>query len=679
MKLSIKTVLTYGFLIMNVVMGGGELSEAAPVYSGSSILDVRKAKSSDTTSVGDLTVGAVRGFFKSKDGTYSTDPRNYKATFFSNTNDYMTQPNTIMFGGHTDGDDAFMKVIGSAAGHGDTGGSVVSISNSPYSSYGNRNGAGLSDSITLFMGANASSPRFEIGQDITSSDNTQHTILQIGDGYALIYPSLTDADKATFAPFTRIYSNWKHGNIYDSTLDHPLVMPNAYYAYFDKFEETTAYIHTASDGTVSLDTDADATAAADSTAKKVNVTKLWVIYNPDYGESIGWTREDLLSISKAAAPPGTNSGDTLDNMSDTTNTDNATRGTIWGYAHPALFVGMPNKLFAENTMFGPAGPAIKDSITRELQGEEWDFLFQPSSDYEIKAGALAINFNTNGHRLADGSQEVTLGGTGIPTMLGIGGDAEAVNISSPVFWAGAYGFGSSDFANAVGYEHPFIMFSQSTGTNSENGQTSGGHTNRFFIAQERMVDSSTAPSGVALEFINSFDGSSPHPRNSDPSKWDSGTRQMKEVWWNTAFHFCNYGQDVTSAANTCTATIGSDGLTLRQPLTVQSRIDLSDTNALFFANASMFNAAYVGSHENGDLYVGTGVNNGGGLTLSGRFNTGHWSYSSIPTVFTNAGDVVFCTDCYSSLQSATQSGKKGIYVMYANGEWEDLLGNAVQH
>lgn len=139
------------------------------------------------------------------------------------------------------------------------------------------------------------------------------------------------------------------------------------------------------------------------------------------------------------------------------------------------------------------------------------------------------------------------------------------------------------------------------------------------------------------------------------------------------------GQDVSASTNTCSVSISSDKVTIRPDLKITGSAMLADTKALFFANASIWNAAYIGAHENGDLYIGTGVNNGGGLSTSGRFNTGRWAYASIPSIYTNTGDMVFCTDCYSVLQSATQAGKKGIYVVYANGEWEDLLGNPVQH
>jgi len=52
------------------------------------------------------------------------------------------------------------------------------------------------------------------------------------------------------------------------------------------------------------------------------------------------------------------------------------------------------------------------------------------------------------------------------------------------------------------------------------------------------------------------------------------------------------------------------------------------------------------------------------------------NYADLPTGVT--GNEVFCSDCYSSLRTAG-STKTGILVVYANGEWEDMVGNTVLH
>ena len=52
------------------------------------------------------------------------------------------------------------------------------------------------------------------------------------------------------------------------------------------------------------------------------------------------------------------------------------------------------------------------------------------------------------------------------------------------------------------------------------------------------------------------------------------------------------------------------------------------------------------------------------------------NFSALPAGTT--GNVVFCSDCYSSGR-ASGATKTGILVVYANGEWEDMLGNTALH
>jgi hypothetical protein len=465
--------------------------------------------------------------------------RNYKASFFSNVNDYPTSPNSILFGGHQNWDDAYIKIIGQTIGHGDSGGAIVSEINSPNTTFSNRNGAGSSDGIIHYFGLDNASPRLSIGQDIISSDGNIYTVREMSNDHITITPSLSDAAKSAFSPLDRIYSNYKTGNIIsDTSAAHPFVTPNLYYTYYKGMSDSTY---------------------TDSSGKTTTSTVIQIIYNPDKGSGAsGWTTQKLSGVSASASYPGNNPGDYIDNTSDT-NSD----GIVYNYPNSAIFVGsLGQNQFLMNSYINGSG-SQKDSPYRSQSGIEWDYNLAMKNDYDMKFTGEAFSVNSHGHRFADGSYDLYLGGTGVPSMLRIGSDAEATNIDSLASWFGAYGFGD-DNSNNADYRSVMSEITKYMGPNSSNGQTSSGHRLSLYTSLHRMVANTDTshinPADVALEIGVAEDMTKPAPRTSDANgNFGAGADLEKIAAWNGNWYICNKGQEFDSLGQLCTVTIKNSG------------------------------------------------------------------------------------------------------------------------
>lgn len=489
------------------------------------------------------TIATPNGAYIHKLGTSNaTFGKNYKLTFFDQMGDYPTSPDTVICGGHTDTptipDNCYLKIIGGTTSHGDQGGSVVSIYNqgNPFGSL--RNGAGSTDGIDLFMAMGDKSPQISLGQDITSNDGIVYKVKAFGADYVDIYPQLSAKAKKSFNPYTRIYTNWKNRNTFSRTTeDHPFITPDLYYSYYASMADITA-----TDGT--------------------KITRIHVQYNPDNGDgNAGWTRETLNGTSRSPNLPGAGTNDILDDTTNTSLTDNTTVGLDFSYKHPAIFVGaLGNSLFDENIMNTLNYP--KDSTVRAMKGKEWDYELNLRRDYDIFASGLVMNFNTSGHRLADGSAGIVIGGTGIPVEIEAGGDAESTMFSSypyeEALWVGAIGIGNKN-SNAADYHRLLSIQKVSMGPNSDSGQLAYGHYVSNYHAIRRMHKSTAnAPANnfgdFAFEDGIGEDVNTPKNRDNSPGgNFKAGYDAGKIVYWNNAYYVCPDSSKFTAASQSgCT-------------------------------------------------------------------------------------------------------------------------------
>lgn len=271
-------------------------------------------------------------------------------------------------------------------GHSDNSGAILTLQDSDTSFYKNRNGAGLTDGVLEFTKTNNNPPRLEAGEEITNSDGISRRVFFTKAGF-YIKPAFTETQMSILkdAGRIRVYCNWKNGNI-NPEVKNGLVRPNEYFAYLDA---------------------KDAITQGNSTESR---TLFKVMTDDNTGEP-GWRTEKLSSASKFA--PGENIGDTID---DTTDTHASVAGVVWGYHHPAIFIGMADHKFIHNDMaqFIPRN----DSISHEITGAEYDLLAMQDHDFQYKISGIAINANGNGHQLTQDSSDMILAGV-IPHHLQI--------------------------------------------------------------------------------------------------------------------------------------------------------------------------------------------------------------------------------------------------------------------
>ena len=86
-----------------------------------------------------------------------------RASFFTNNGDISSSPHLIHFGGLQDHADAYLNLIGYTMGHADNSGSILTVQDTDGSFYGNRSGAGGTDSVLFLSKINGTAPRLEAG------------------------------------------------------------------------------------------------------------------------------------------------------------------------------------------------------------------------------------------------------------------------------------------------------------------------------------------------------------------------------------------------------------------------------------------------------------------------------------------------------------------------------------
>lgn len=515
--------------------------------------------------------------------------RNYKASFFDNLGDGSTSPDSIIFGGHQNSDSVFMKIVGGAYSHGDNGGTILSVLDTGASTFGSRNGAGLDDSIVIFPKTQDQSPRLSVGQDITDSvDGVSHTVTY-GVSSVTISPALPDSEIALIKPRMRLYSNYKNGNSPgDLSTHHELISPYLYYGYVNSVTSNTSS------------------------------TTITVFSDPD-NATPGW----FINGATASAAPGSNTGDTIDNTSDTTS---SAPGIIFSYSHPALFIGMSNHKFISNPMLQYTG--AKNSVTRTGTGAEYDLLLPENmNDYQYSVSGIGINMNTHGKRLADGSSDLYLGGTGVPTMLYIDGGAEGTAIRGQSIYAGPKGFGTpdtSDNPQSQGFSQIMGRFGKYTGVNSSNASTTGQY-HTLDIIQQRMTDNSdgthTNPSDVSISIAEAIGESNPDAYGNGGM---DGARQSKIRFWGGDIYLCSYGQgDVTSSSVdsvACDLKIGQTSIDYNKTLHQFDNQFIYNGNSIYMCQNGVGDTNCHNFYGDADGIALSGTMTASGFNTSGNIN-----------------------------------------------------------
>lgn len=107
-------------------------------------------------------------------------------------------------------------------------------------------------------------------------------------------------------------------------------------------------------------------------------------------------------------------------------------------------------------------------------------------------------------------------------------------------------------------------------------------------------------------------------------------------------------------------TIDKYGVTSNVDFTENGSFHLTGNRTIFFASASNPNAVYLSGTDDGNLYVGTGVNNGANIlgvnTLSASsvtLNAHPKSWINAQTAVANSAQLFYCTDCGLSSDGKT--------------------------
>ncbi|GAD09122.1 hypothetical protein GFGA_1d1228 [Gluconobacter frateurii NBRC 103465] len=297
-----------------------------------------------------------------------------RASFFTNNGDISSSPHLIHFGGLQDHADAYLNLIGYTMGHADNSGSILTVQDTDGSFYGNRSGAGGTDSVLFFSKINGSAPRLEAGAQIADTSGVMRTVT-FGVNSFTVSPAFSAAQLLAIqgAGRIRVFTNWKNGNVANSVA-HTVIHPNEYFGY----------------------TDPDAAVTANGS------TTFTVMTDDDTGV-LGWRTE--TSASPATTAPGLNPGDTLDNTADTAS---SAPGQIWSYSEPAVFIGMADHKFLANPMVQLS--TTNDAMTRHATWVEPDMEVYPTRDYQFWVEGLMMAPNSHGYKLTDDSKDAYLGG-----------------------------------------------------------------------------------------------------------------------------------------------------------------------------------------------------------------------------------------------------------------------------
>ncbi|NHN86829.1 hypothetical protein GOB93_19815 [Acetobacter musti] len=475
------------------------------------------------------------------------------AAFFDNFGDTPSSPRTIHMGGLQDHADAYLNLLGLLMGHSDNSGAILTVQDADSSFMANRNGAGGTDGVLEFTKTNNNPPRLKAGVDITNTDGIKR-VVTFGKTSFTVTPSFTPAQLALIrgAGIIRVYANWKNGNNTAPT-PHGFSRPNVYYAYMDASKATTT-----SDGGL----------------------KFPVMTDDDTTQP-GWRTQN--SINPAARAPGTNSGDSIDKLSDTSS---AAPGLVWNYPDQAVFIGMSDGKTIHNDMaqYTPGN----DSITRAMTGVEYDLLANQTADYQYKIDGVMINAYGNGYKLTDDSTDMYLGGY-INHHLQIG-DATC----------GVYGIEASSFisrgACTTKTDGQGYVMTQSQGLSYL------GH--RMVLTQANIAGKGEAKGDASkniLAIIGSVDADP-----SDPFRSGAG---MAAIKWNA---FGTDTQDISLCGGAYGAICG---------LRVISNGNTELTHALVLGGSGIlgmdptFKTNWVQWYPtpNGDWLMGTSVSGGGNL------------------------------------------------------------------
>lgn len=280
---------------------------------------------------------------------------NFSSILGGAAGDESINPNTFQIGALNAFDPPSpLKITGAARSEGDWGGSILSLGNRNYAQW-NRNCAGNEDAVGLCINMVTPSPALEVGSQI-NNPNPQSQFSSSSVVYGMntvtITPQLSTSQVATIAPMDRIYTNFYDGTYYETPSQNGgRTQPNFYYGYIKSVSNNGAS------------------------------TILSIVTDP-YSSVSGWRTGNSSNV--ATNPPGSNSGDVIDNK------------IFYHYTTPSVFIGESSKQFAQNSVIN-IDPSVNDSISRTSEGYEIDLHLGSTgnnqyhtADYLYGASGLSI-------------------------------------------------------------------------------------------------------------------------------------------------------------------------------------------------------------------------------------------------------------------------------------------------
>ncbi|WP_242010167.1 hypothetical protein [Acetobacter conturbans] len=381
---------------------------------------------------------------------------------------------------------------------------------------------------------------------------------------------------------------------------------------------------------------------------------------------------DFPNLSLSSEIPGTTS------LDGTT----AAVDTVWSdFGDPAIMFGVYTKSFANNVICYLPGPTPNaspgdindptgkiDNQLRSCEGIEYDLWNDDTSGETGYMHGITVAYSGTTSPTLD-SYDMNLAGGNANTLM-LEGEWYSMNVASHSFASAGYG----GPAYTAGSTKVVADFAQSNrpGWDADTSWPASSHNMRLTIWNTRNIDDTnnqnnyndfTTSIGLQVDGHNdirqlAMDGTVQEHLELNPSSYPNGIALC-------GYSGCGFDVDHAGAPH------------------ASANLTIHDGKSLVLTDTSDTQEGYIYANTDGSLHV---VGNSTadksflvldvGLHSNGAINAPNNTYSTLPASGATSGDQRYCSDCYSSANSSSQTG---IPVWWNGTQWTDALGSTAKH